>query len=97
MDTPARTLVTEYPRLLIDKVISSQSPQSGNQQTEGSILSFLKYGDNTAPVYVLGDWELDIDQVVRERKSTGTLHDLQGRRLASPPNKGVYIQDGKNM
>ena len=74
---------------------SAQAPHNGDPQTEGSILSFLKYGDNTAPVYVLGDWELDIDQVVRERKSTGTLHDLQGRRLASPPAKGVYIQDGK--
>jgi hypothetical protein len=28
-------------------------------------------------------------------KLQGVVHDLQGRRLASPPEKGVYIQDGK--
>jgi len=26
---------------------------------------------------------------------TPSIHDLQGRRLASPPDKGVYILDGK--
>ncbi len=28
-------------------------------------------------------------------KLQGVVHDLQGRRLASPPDKGVYILDGK--
>ncbi len=28
-------------------------------------------------------------------KTVGVIHDLQGRRLASPPDKGVYILDGK--
>jgi hypothetical protein len=31
---------------------------------------------------------------ITEKKGV-RLYDLQGRRLASPPEKGVYIQDGK--
>lgn len=30
-------------------------------------------------------------------KADGAIYDLQGRRLSSPPRKGIYIQNGKKM
>ncbi len=35
--------------------------------------------------------------VTNVREPTGAVYDLLGRRLAAPPKKGVYIQDGKKI
>ena len=83
-----------------DTGVSTESQTAQISLAEGSlidsaILSFLKYGDNTVPLYIAGDWEQGIEQATMGRKTTGVIHDLQGRRLASPPDKGVYILDGK--
>ena len=77
------------------EILPAQVSQAEEPLVDGTILSFLKYGENTAPVYIAGDWEQGIGQVAMERKTDDVIHDLQGRRLASPPERGVYIQDGK--
>ena len=77
------------------EILPAQVSQAEEPLVDGTILSFLKYGENTAPVYIAGDWEQGIGQVAMERKTDDVIYDLQGRRLASPPEKGVYIQDGK--
>ena len=45
----------------------------------------------------MGEITLGVPQVENSRDSSdnSAMYDLQGRRLASPPEKGVYIQDGK--
>ncbi len=79
---------------------AAQAPQSDESPVDNTLLSFLKYGENTAPVYILGDWEMGIGKVT-EKKRTNLIHDLQGRKVgtdqSSSLKKGIYIVDGKKV
>ncbi len=59
--------------------------------------SFSKDGLDGEPIYQSGDCqELSLRNTINSSiTKTPSIHDLQGRRLASPLEKGVYIQDGK--
>lgn len=74
--------------------MTAQASQS-DEPADGTILSFLKYGENTDPVYLLGDWEMGIGKVEKSITTSSVIYDLQGRRLNGSPHKGVYIQNGK--
>ena len=58
---------------------------------------FGKDGLYGEPIYQSGDCqELSLRNAIKSLTTiTPSIHDLQGRRLASPPDKGVYILDGK--
>ena len=73
----------------------AQAPQSNEPPADNTILSFLKYGDNTEPVYILGDWEMGVEKVEKSITTSSDIYDLEGRRLNGTPRKGVYIQNGK--
>jgi hypothetical protein len=79
---------------------AAQAPQSDESPVDNTLLSFLKYGENTASVYILGDWEMGIGKVT-EKKRTNLIHDLQGRKVgtdqSSSLKKGIYIVDGKKV
>lgn len=79
---------------------AAQAPQS-EEPADGTILSFLKYGENTDPVYIQGDWEMGIPKVTERKRADGVIHDLQGRKVGinqpSILKKGIYIIDGKKV
>ena len=78
--------------------MAAQSPQS-EEPADGAILSFLKYGENTGPVYLQGDWEMGIAKVTGQKQADGVIYDLQGRKVGTNPSaqlkKGIYIIGGK--
>ena len=38
---------------------------------------------------------VEMDLTTAERNDTGTIHDLQGRRMNGAPHKGIYIKNGR--
>ena len=78
--------------------MAARSPQS-EEPADGAILSFLKYGENTDPVYLQGDWEMGIAKVTGQKQADGVIYDLQGRKVGTNPSaqlkKGIYIIGGK--
>ena len=78
--------------------MAAQSSQS-EEPADGAILSFLKYGENTDPVYLQGDWEMGIVKVTEQKQANGVIYDLQGRKVGTNPSaqlkKGIYIIGGK--
>jgi hypothetical protein len=69
----------------------------GDAASGSGIRSFRKYGSESEPIFVMGDIELGITPAKRERVVSGTIYDLQGRQLVSPPQKGIYIRNGKKF
>ena len=57
------------------------SPKEGNY--------FIHIGDNE---YVTG-----INQIYSNNDSAGSVYDIQGRRLSTPPTNGIYIKNGKKI
>ena len=68
-----------------------------NTTSEFGMLSFLKYGSGSEPIFVIGDVKLDITPIRTECEKNTLIHDLQGRRLNGIPQKGIYIQNGKKI
>lgn len=62
-----------------------------------SLLSLRKYGEGTDPIYVKGDELTSILQNSIIKRNNSKLYDLQGRRLNTPPTRGIYIQNGKKL
>lgn len=59
------------------------------------IQSFRKYGNESDPIFVMGDVEQGIAPISTERETSTSIHDLQGRRLNGVPQKSIYIQNGR--
>ncbi len=59
-----------------------------------SLLSLRKYGEGTDPIYVKGDETADIKRTSKTNTINGSIHDLTGCRLTTPPTKGIYILNG---
>ena len=71
------------------------APYVDGDSSCGSVLSFRKYGSDTAPIYIKGDLELGISEIANGFKDDGKIFDLQGRMMPNKPKKGIYIQDGR--
>ena len=68
----------------------------GNQNAAtASLLSFRKYGEGTDPIYIKGDELAGIRMPIVVNTSNNSLYDLTGRRLMSPPTRGIFIQNGR--
>ena len=104
-----KTMVLTNGLIIIEGIGCINSPlgifgyQNQTTEVEGSVVLGMEFsgkdGLDGEPVYKYGDYlDLSVRNMGKSRIQTTdcpSIHDLQGRRLASPPNKGVYIQDGK--
>ena len=80
-------------------------PVSDETTFMGNYESRLYVPEGTAAIYKTADVWRNFKDIVEFNTNRITtvdaqacqkpIHDLQGRRLASPPDKGVYILDGK--
>ena len=71
--------------------------QENMDVSSASLLSLRKYGENTPPIYIKGDEEAGIKNTVSKATKENSLFDITGRRLLSPPTRGIYIRNGRKI
>lgn len=102
-----RTMVLTNGLVLIEGIGCVNSPlglfgyqnQTGaaNEVPAACMEFFGKDGLEGSPLYLPGDVQLlSVGDMVKElRTGCPAIYDLQGRQLVSPPEKGLYVRDGK--
>ena len=72
--------------------------ENGTGVVVGSFHAYFKLRDMAYPEFVYNDDVNAITHVLGTHSGDEPIsYDLQGRRLAAPPAKGVYIRDGKKV
>lgn len=59
--------------------------------------TLMKYSVDGEVVYQYSEDVLPIRDVLNSEEQSPSYYDLQGRRLAFPPRRGLYISDGKKI
>lgn len=80
-----------------EPLLSAGISAKEGEKPSAFLRSLRKYGEASAPIYVMGDENAGIHPNTLPSLSDGPIYDITGRRLTSPPACGIYFQNGRKF